>query len=139
MERSKMSLLSEGKLVVKPKYKHGFSSSQIDSLTVVCEALIPSVPINGNPHSHNYYLSSASLPPFPHETAELMVKRGIPKAVVAVSLVLKLLSTRLGTLFLCGGASLDWRWPFIHKFSELSIDKREGILQKWSRGTLSSL
>ena len=65
-----------------------------------------------------------------------MVKRGIPKAVVAVSLVLKLLSTRLGTLFLCGGASLDWRWPFIHKFSELSISKREGILKKWSRGTL---
>ncbi|XP_047983185.1 long-chain-alcohol oxidase FAO2-like [Salvia hispanica] len=136
MERSKMSLVSEGKLVLKPKYKHGFSSSQIDSLTAVCEALIPSVPINGNPNSHKYYLSSASLSPYPHETAELMVKRGIPKAVVAVSLVLKLLSTRLGTLFLCGGASLDWRWPFIHKFSELSISKREGILKKWSRGTL---
>ena len=62
-----MSLVSEGKLVLKPKYKHGFSSSQIDSLTAVCEALIPSVPINGNPNSHKYYLSSASLSPYPHE------------------------------------------------------------------------
>ncbi|XP_057798155.1 long-chain-alcohol oxidase FAO2-like [Salvia miltiorrhiza] len=145
MEGRKRSLVSGGKLVVKPKYKHGLSSSQIHSLSAVCEALIPCIPTNGNLNSndtngkllhHSYYLSSASHPPFPDETAELIVKRGIPKAVVVVSLVLKLLSTRLGTLLLCGGASLDWKWPFLHKFSELSVSKREAILQKWSRGTL---
>lgn len=65
-----------------------------------------------------------------------MVKRGIPKAVLVVSLVLKLLSSRIGTLLLCGASSLDWKWPFLHKFSELSIKKREAILQKWSKGTL---
>ncbi|KAI3449802.1 hypothetical protein Pfo_006467 [Paulownia fortunei] len=147
--RKSHNLLSGGNLKLNKKYSHGFSSSQIQSLAAVCEALIPSLPpIDDQTHITNgvgdlhdkalysYYMSSASQPPFPDETAELMVKRGIPKAVLVVSLVLKFLSTRLGTLLLCGHACLDWKWPFIHKFSELSIKKREAILQKWSRGTL---
>ncbi|KAL7151618.1 hypothetical protein ABFS83_04G043800 [Erythranthe nasuta] len=140
--RKSHPLLSGGNLKEKPKYMHGFSSSQIQSLAAVCEALIPSLPTNGvNQISddnalYSYYTSSASQTPFPNETAELMVKRGIPKAVLVVSLVLKFLSTRIGTLLMCGSTCLDWKWPFIHKFSELSINKRESILQKWSRGTL---
>ncbi|KAG8370824.1 hypothetical protein BUALT_Bualt13G0023600 [Buddleja alternifolia] len=138
-------LLRGGSLVESKKYKHGFSSSQIESLAAVCEALIPPLPIldgtisNGELNDkaiYSYYKSSGSQAPFPQETAELLVKRGIPKAVLVVSLVLKFLSTRLGTLLLCGRACLDWKWPFVHKFSELSIEKREAILQKWSRGTL---
>ncbi|PIN04783.1 Glucose dehydrogenase/choline dehydrogenase/mandelonitrile lyase (GMC oxidoreductase family) [Handroanthus impetiginosus] len=136
-------LLIGGSLTISRKYKHGFSSSQIQSLAAVCEALIPPLEnaknVNGEFGEnalYSYYMSSASQPPFPDETAELLVKRGLPKAVSAVSLVLKFLSTRIGTLLLCGRACLDWKWPFVHKFSELSIKKREAILQKWSRGTL---
>ncbi|KAK4492461.1 hypothetical protein RD792_003270 [Penstemon davidsonii] len=141
-------LLKGGSLTQSKKYKHGFSSSQIQSLAAVCEALIPPLPTvldttvtsNGDQlHEmalHSYYKSSAFQSPFPDETAELLVKRGIPKAVAVVSLVLKFLSTRLGTLLLCGHTALDWKWPFVHKFSELSVKKREAILQKWSRGTL---
>ncbi|XP_022874490.1 long-chain-alcohol oxidase FAO2-like [Olea europaea var. sylvestris] len=127
---------------VSRSYNHGFSSSQIQSLAAVCEVLIPPIPVdtisNGNLHNkslYSYYESSGSLPPFPDKTAELLVKRGILKAVFIVSLVLKFLSTRLGTLLLCGHQCLDWKWPFVHKFSELPLKKREAILQKWSRGT----
>ncbi|KAJ4976592.1 hypothetical protein NE237_001698 [Protea cynaroides] len=35
-------------------------------------------------------------------------------------------STRPGTL------CLGWEWPFIHKFSEMSLQKREVVLKNWS-------
>ncbi|KDP26499.1 hypothetical protein JCGZ_17657 [Jatropha curcas] len=62
-----------------------------------------------------------------------MVKRGLPEIVKVVKSVLKVLSFRLGTLLLCGFICFDWNWPFFHKFSELSVKKREEILLKWSR------
>ncbi|XP_028051793.1 long-chain-alcohol oxidase FAO2-like [Camellia sinensis] len=124
-------------------YSHGFSTSQIQSLSAICEALIPSLPLPNHVHSnqhpqqsqslHSFYQSSASHPPFPDEVAELLVKRALSEGVVIVSLVLKTISTRLGTLLLCGFLCLDWRWPFIHNFSEISLPKREIILQKWSK------
>lgn len=67
------------------------------------------------------------------QVAELMVKSGVPEAVLLVRLVLKFLSCRLGRLLLCGFICLDWKWPLIHKFSEISAERREEILRKWSR------
>lgn len=65
-----------------------------------------------------------------------MVKRGLPKGLLIVSLVLKCLSSRVGTFLLCGWVCLDWKFPFVHSFSELSLKKREAILQRWSAETL---
>ncbi|KAG2719255.1 hypothetical protein I3760_03G259100 [Carya illinoinensis] len=67
------------------------------------------------------------------QVAELMVKRCLPQAVFLVSLVLRMLSFRLGTLLLCGFLCFDSKWPFILRFSEISVEKREEILKKWSR------
>ncbi|XP_009369440.2 uncharacterized protein LOC103958847 [Pyrus x bretschneideri] len=61
----------------------------------------------------------------PDEVAELMVKRTLPEAVGGVRVFLKMLSLRLGTFLLCGKCCFDWKWPFIHKFSEMSfVQKR---------------
>lgn len=63
-----------------------------------------------------------------------MVKGGVPEEVFLLErLVLKFLSCRLDTLLPCGFICLDWKWPLIHKFSEISVERREEILRKWSR------
>ncbi|KAH6766647.1 Long-chain fatty alcohol dehydrogenase family protein [Perilla frutescens var. hirtella] len=111
-------------------YSHGFSSSQIQSLAAICHTLIPPLSLSES------IATNIQDSPCPDEVAELIVKRGLPKGVLIVSLVLKFLSSRVGTLLLCGWICLDWNWPFVHSFSELSLKKREAILRKWSRETL---
>lgn len=69
------------------------------------------------------------------QVAELLVTTGLKEVVLIVKLILKVLSFRLGTLLLCGFMCFDWNWPFMHKFSEISLEKREEILKKWSRET----
>ncbi|KAJ6704154.1 LONG-CHAIN-ALCOHOL OXIDASE [Salix viminalis] len=69
--------------------------------------------------------------PMPDEMAELLTKRGLPEAVFLVRLVLWLLSTRLGTFFLCGSLCFGEKWPYLKIFSSISLDKREKVLQKW--------
>ncbi|XP_059626067.1 long-chain-alcohol oxidase FAO2-like isoform X2 [Cornus florida] len=128
-------------------YNHGFSSSQIQTLSAICEALIPSLQPNNiitkedppNPALQSFYQTSGSQSPFPDEVAEVLVRRGLSDAVFLVTLVLKFLSTRLGTLLLCGFLCFDWKWPFIHKFSEISLEKRENVLQKWSKKSFFTL
>ncbi|GAA0138559.1 oxidase [Lithospermum erythrorhizon] len=125
------------------KYGHRFSSSQLQSLSSICEALVPPISLDSASIQEHlttnkdafetFYKFSGSQPPFPDEVAELAVKRGLPEAVMAMKFVLMLLSTRAGTLLLCGLSCLDWKFPFVHKFSELSLEKREWLLKRWSK------
>lgn len=124
-------------------YSHGFSSSQMQVLTAILETFIPSLPpsavteeirsLNRDEAINSFYRASASQFPIPVEAAEKLVRRALPEALILIRIVLVLLSTRLGTLLLCGRVCLSWKWPFIYKFSELSLDKREKVLQGWSR------
>ncbi|KAK4848792.1 hypothetical protein QYF36_017392 [Acer negundo] len=121
-------------------YSHGYTSDQIQSLAAICETLIPPLPLetinkefSDDQTILSFYKASGSHPPIPDEVAELLVKRGLPKALYLVSLVLTILSYRFGTLLLCGYLCFDWKWPFIHNFSQLSLEKREQILKRWSR------
>ncbi|XP_015968131.1 long-chain-alcohol oxidase FAO2 isoform X2 [Arachis duranensis] len=116
-------------------YSHGLSSSQMQVMASFCEALLPSLPLNKeqNHALSAFYSVSGSQAPFPDETAEIMFKRVMPQAWSLVSWVLWILSFRFGALLLCGKDCLEWKWPFIHKFSEIPLNKREEILRKWSR------
>ncbi|CAI0386170.1 unnamed protein product [Linum tenue] len=122
-------------------YSHGLSSGQIRSLSAICEAFIPpltppdqsqEVPVDRQQALVSFYGASGSHPPIPDEVADLIVRRGMPEAVLVLKLVLKLLSSRLGTLLLCGFCCLDRKWPFMHNFSEIPLQQREQLLQKWS-------
>ncbi|KAL9997679.1 putative long-chain-alcohol oxidase [Helianthus debilis subsp. tardiflorus] len=61
-----------------------------------------------------------------------MMKRYPADPVFFLRVILILLSTKLGTLLICGFICLDTKWPFIHSFSDLDVNKREKILQRWS-------
>ncbi|PIA36316.1 hypothetical protein AQUCO_03400307v1 [Aquilegia coerulea] len=126
------------------KFNHGFSSYELQSLSSICETFLPSIPLDSihfnsnssdplNNSIQSFYLSSGSQGSIPDEVAERMVKRCLPDALFIARWVLWLLSTRLGTLILCGFICFDGKFPFIKKFSELSVENREKVLQRWSR------
>ncbi|XP_030454854.1 long-chain-alcohol oxidase FAO2-like [Syzygium oleosum] len=138
MGRDSHPLLSGGRR--ETSFSHGFSADQMQSLAAMCETLVPPLSPDsigdGIPRNEavcSFFRASGSRHPIPDEVAERMVKRGQHKAVFVVSLVLKILSYRLGTLLLCGFLCLDWRWPFVHKFQEMPLERREIVLNRWSR------
>ena len=65
------------------------------------------------------------------QVAELAVKRGFLEAVILVRILLIILSTRLGTLLLCGTLCFGEKWPYINKFSDIPVENREKVIQKW--------
>ncbi|CAA7390514.1 unnamed protein product [Spirodela intermedia] len=124
---------------------HGFSKAQVRALAAMCEALIPpleaeNLSIPGSreePPSKSlqtFYRASGADPPLPDEVAELIGK-GLSEGTYLMKAVLWALSTRLGTLTLCRLVCLSGEFPFVHRFSELPLRKREKLLQRWSRET----
>lgn len=63
--------------------------------------------------------------------AELLVKRALKEALILVRVVLWILSTRLGSLLLCGSLCFGEKWPYIYDFSSMSVENREKVIQKW--------
>ncbi|KAK8955575.1 Long-chain-alcohol oxidase FAO2 [Platanthera guangdongensis] len=126
-------------------YCHGFSSSQMESLAAMCEAFVPSLSPQELNYSSNgkedpptkdlqdFFLASGSQSPVPDEVAELMEKRSLKEGTILVKIVLWILAFRVGTLLLCGSSSFSRGFPFINRFSEMTVEKREHVLKKWSR------
>ncbi|XP_057499601.1 LOW QUALITY PROTEIN: long-chain-alcohol oxidase FAO1-like [Actinidia eriantha] len=140
MERSCHPLLRGGRN--GNKYSHGFSRAEMESLASVCEAILPPLPLNSlqltqmAAHTNNeaiqfFHKASGSQNSVPEEVAELIEKRGFFEAVMLLRVVLTILSTRLGTFLLCGSLCFGDKWPFIYKFSQISQEKREKVIQKW--------
>lgn len=73
------------------------------------------------------------------QVAELMVTRCIREAVLLAWVVLWVLSTRVGTLLLCGRLSLsfsggarDFSFPCVSRFADMPVARREAALQRWN-------
>lgn len=65
--------------------------------------------------------------------AELLATKAMKLTVIVVRIVLRLLTFRFGTLLLCGSECLDDKnWPCLLKFSDISLEKREKVLQRWN-------
>lgn len=124
-------------------YSHGFSTSDLKTLASICDTFVPSIPLDSlhlyskvdppNKSLESFYLASASQHPIPDEVAEKLMKRNLPQSVYLARMVLKLLSTRIGTLLLCGSLCFDGNFPFVRTFSHMSLENREKVLQRWSK------
>ncbi|GFP83381.1 long-chain-alcohol oxidase fao1 [Phtheirospermum japonicum] len=140
MARESHPLLRGGRR--ETKYSHGYSASELQTLTSICEVFLPSITFNSNENYpkqldrsnkavESFYKASGSQYPVPDEVAELVEKRGFLEAKILVRVMLKVLSTRLGTFLICGALSFGEKWPFLNRFSEIPLEKREKVVQKW--------
>ncbi|KAB2014762.1 hypothetical protein ES319_D09G249600v1 [Gossypium barbadense] len=124
------------------KYDHGFSSAEVNTLAAIAEALFPSLPPSSccferrenqtiSKAVRSFMETSASQSPTPDEAAEMLWKRLFIECVVVVRVVLLLLSTKVGTLLLCGSHCWGKEWPYINGFTSMPLAKREQVLQAW--------
>ncbi|EPS58840.1 hypothetical protein M569_15969, partial [Genlisea aurea] len=60
-----------------------------------------------------------------------LVGRTFVEARLIVRFVLVLLSTRLGSLLICGRLCLVGKWPYVRRFSEIGVEDREEIVRRW--------
>ncbi|CAM0945192.1 unnamed protein product [Alopecurus aequalis] len=133
--------LLRGGGVRREPYTHGFSATQMLALTAACGALVPSLPPDSHPAAdskavRDFFLASAADQPIPDEVAQLMSAMCLREALALVRTVLWLLGTRLGTLALCGTRCLSSRFPFVRRFAEMPVERREDALRRWSRETV---
>ncbi|XP_023738309.1 long-chain-alcohol oxidase FAO1 [Lactuca sativa] len=122
------------------EYKNGsFSSSEMETISSICEVIVQPLPLSSLDVHENkvkesiqsFSTASGSQYPIPNKVAHILVTTAFLEEMMVVKLVTTLLSTRLGTLLLSGFLCISHKWPYIHKFSEISLHKREKILQKW--------
>ncbi|CAN6299105.1 unnamed protein product [Urochloa humidicola] len=126
----------------RERYTHGMHPAQMEALRAMCGALIPSLPADGG-HGRGdppggkdlerFYQASAADSTIPDEVAELMVTRCIREAVALAWVVLWVLSTRLGTLVLCGRLCVAGGFPYVVKFADMPPERREAALHRWNR------
>ncbi|KAL6883792.1 hypothetical protein ACP4OV_011206 [Aristida adscensionis] len=138
----------------REKYTHGLHPAQMEALRAMCGALIPSLPVDGLHHGgadaddggrgdypaaagrnkdlERFYLASAADGAVPDEVAE-MATRLVWEGMLLVSIVLWILSTKIGTLALCGRQCLAaGEFPYVRKFADMSPERREEALRRWN-------
>ncbi|TVU30394.1 hypothetical protein EJB05_22011, partial [Eragrostis curvula] len=62
-----------------------------------------------------------------------LVTRCVWEAVVLVNIVLWILSTKVGTLALCGRLCVTGKFPYACKFADMPVERREEALKRWNK------
>lgn len=66
-----------------------------------------------------------------------MVTRCVWEAMLLMRVVLWMLSTRVGTFALCGRLCCfsggNGKFPFVCKFADMPVERREQVLKQWSK------
>ncbi|CAN6304880.1 unnamed protein product [Urochloa humidicola] len=122
-------------------YTHGLRPPQMEALRAICGAIIPSLPVveglqggdgNRDDDVERFYRASAADGDIPDEVAE-MATRCVWEAMLLMRVILWILSTKLGTLVLCGRLCVSSRFPYICKFADMPMERREEALKQWNK------
>ncbi|CAM0956816.1 unnamed protein product [Alopecurus aequalis] len=128
----------------RDKYTHGLRPVQMEALRAMCGALIPSLQpeeeeaLDGRVDTprgkdlERFYLASGADSTITDEVAELAFTRCVWEGVVLVHVTLWLLCTRLGTLALCGRLCVSRDFPYVRRFADMPVDRREEALKRWT-------
>lgn len=66
------------------------------------------------------------------KVAELTMTRCIWEAGVLVRIILWILATRVGTLALCGRRCVSGEFPYVRRFADMPVERREAALKRWN-------
>lgn len=116
-------------------YVNSLSSREMESLTALCDTLLPSVEASdlaADPSVAEFYRTSASMAGTPDLVGGLISERLKHPKLRLLRLSLWILSTWIGTLILCGRLSMSGEFPYVHRFSQLPLKIREEIIISWS-------
>uniref|UniRef100_A0ACD5TXK2 Uncharacterized protein n=1 Tax=Avena sativa TaxID=4498 RepID=A0ACD5TXK2_AVESA len=129
----------------RDKYTHGLRPAQMEALRAMCGALIPSlqpeqeealdcrVDQPRRKDLERFYLASGADSTVLDEVAELAFSRCVWEAGVLVNATLWLLCTRLGTLALCGRLCVSGEFPYVRRFADMPVERREEALKRWTK------
>uniref|UniRef100_A0A0E0M8N3 long-chain-alcohol oxidase n=1 Tax=Oryza punctata TaxID=4537 RepID=A0A0E0M8N3_ORYPU len=125
--------------VRRERYTHGLGAAQMGALRAMCGALIPALPAEhdgarggGDMDAERFYLATAAESTVPDEVAELTMTRCVWEAGVLVRIILWILATRVGTLALCGRRCISGEFPYVGRFADMPVERREEVLRRWS-------
>ncbi|RLN42522.1 long-chain-alcohol oxidase FAO1-like [Panicum miliaceum] len=62
-----------------------------------------------------------------------MATRCVWEAMLLMRVVLWILSTKVGTLALCGWLCISGRFPYVYKFADMPVERREEVLKQWNK------
>ncbi|CAM8891292.1 unnamed protein product [Rhodiola kirilowii] len=113
----------------------------MESLVAICDTFLPPVEVHdgADEATAEFFRTSASMAGTPQMIAGL-ISNGVDHPRMWQSRVaLWVLSTRIGSLAMCGWRCLSPRFPFVRPFSQLPIKRREEILRSWQLSFISIL
>lgn len=116
-------------------YVNTLSSRQMESLTAICDAFIPSIQVFSGKDDDGdaaFFATSASMTATNENLGGFLSGRVEHPAIPLLRLALWFLSTWYGTFAMCGLASLSSKFPYFQSFPQLPRQRREEILRSWS-------
>ncbi|KAL2649247.1 hypothetical protein R1flu_017375 [Riccia fluitans] len=141
----------------QPAYPHKFNSRQMRALAALCDTFVPSLNLETAGLAQNgsnstefsaksksdvvsaYYGLGAVEEGVPEQVAGMFTQRLKSRPLFLLGAGLWLLSSYLGTLIMCGFLCFSWRFPFIHPFHDMTLERREKALRSWSHSPIPSL